>query len=677
MQIETILLIIIAGITALFLALFQYIYKSKVKANLRYVLTILRVISIFAILVLLINPKFESYTYTNTKPTLVLAVDNSESISYLKQDLNAKSIFTRLMGNQDLKKRFNIEAFSFEKSLKTLDSLDFTSKQSNISEAMSQIGNVFKNEIAPIVLISDGNQTYGEDYSYNVKSVDQPIYPVVLGDSTEYVDLSIKQLNVNRYAYLKNKFPVEIIVNYYGKDIVNTELKIISGNSVVFRKSIQFNASKRSEIISATLIARSVGVKTYRVELTPISTEKNKVNNYKNFGVEVIDQKTNVAIIAERLHPDLGALKKSIESNEQRSVTILKPTEYLTQIEDFQLVILYQPNNNFNEALTEIKALKLNTFIITGTTTDYEFINNTHLKVLWAITNQTEEYQPELNKNYNTFIIDNLDFKNYPPLTSEFGGFNFLVPSDIILYKTVNGINTGDAMLATYAFDNMKHALLSGEGLWRWRAQTYLNNEDFSDFDNFIGKLIQYLSTNKKRNRLNVDYKSFYNGNDDLIISAQYFNKNYEFDDSASLSIFLKNKTNGQLQELPLLLNRGYYEVDLSGIASGSYNFTVKHNSEPVSASGSFEVLDYNVEQQFLNADIPKLTNAALNSGGKVYFISEVDDLILNLLKDKRYKTIQKSTKNIVPLIDWKYLLIVIGLSLFFEWFLRKYNGLI
>ncbi|WP_299113368.1 VWA domain-containing protein [uncultured Winogradskyella sp.] len=678
MQTQTIIYIIIAGSAALLLALFQYIYRSRIKSNLRYTLASLRTLSVFGILLLLINPKFESKTFYDEKPTLVVAVDNSESISYLKQEENVNSVLNTITSHSELNERFNIERYSFGKSVNNLDSLNFNERQSNISQALKQFGEVYANQTAPIIIISDGNQTYGADYSYVAKSVKQPIYPVVLGDSTVYSDLSIKQLNVNRYVYLKNKFPVEIIANYNGAEAINTELKILSGNnSVVFRKPIQFNASKTSEVVSTVLLANSVGVKTYRVELSPLTNEKNIINNSKNFGVEVIDQKTNIALVSERLHPDLGALKKAIESNEQRSVSILKPKEYLSKINDFQLVILYQPNNKFNETLNEIKTQKLNTFIIAGATTDYEFINNTHLKILWSISNQTEDFQPELNRNYNTFIIDNLTFEDYPPLRSEFGGFNFLAPADVILYKTVNGINTGDAMLATYAFDNMKHAVLVGEGIWRWRAQAYLDSESFNDFDNFIGKLVQYLSSNKKRSRINIDYKSFYNGNDDVIISAQYFNKNFEFDSSAALTIILKNKEDNSVREVPLLLTNGNYRVDLSGIASGSYNFTVKHNIESIAASGSFDVLEYNVEQQFLNADIDKLKSIANTSYGKTFFNTQYNDLIQNLIADNRYATIQKSTKNIVPLIDWKYLLGLIVTCLFAEWFIRKYNGLI
>lgn len=677
MQTETIIYIIIAGIAALSLALFQYKYKSKIKGALRYVLFSLRALATFGILLLLINPKFESTTYFNEKPTLVIALDNSESIKYLEQDSVASVVVGKILENQKIKQQFNVDQYSFGKNIEVFDSISFSERQSNISEALKQLQEIYKNKTAPIVFISDGNQTLGLDYSYVSNVFNQPVYPLILGDSTVYSDLRIKQLNVNRYTFLKNRFPVEIILRYTGEEYVNSELKIWRGNSVVFRKQLQFDNIKTSEIVNTTLLANSLGIKTFRVEIVPLGQEKNKINNYKNFAIEVIDQKTNIAIVYDQLHPDLGVLKKAIESNEQRSVSILKPNEYLTHIDKFQLVILYQPNNNFNKILNEIKRQNLNTFIITGSGTDYEFINNTHLKVLWEISSQTEDFQPELNRNFNSFIIDNITFEDYPPLKSEFGGFNFLVPADVILYKTVNGINTGDAMLATYAFDNMKHAVLVGEGIWRWRAQTYIDTESFTDFDNFIGKLIQYLSSNKKRRRLNVDYKSFYNGNDDVIISAQYFNENYEFDTKASLNIQLKNNDTSESREIPLLLDGSNYTVDLSGIDAGEYDFRIFHSAEAISFSGQIRILDYNVEQQFLNADISKLNLLAENTNGKVYYPSESALFIDELLKDNRYSTIQKSTKNIVPLIDLKYLLGFIALCLFAEWFIRKYNGLI
>ncbi len=89
--------------------------------------------------------------------------------------------------------------------------------------------------------------------------------------------------------------------------------------------------------------ANRVGVGSYKATILPAENEKNTINNSKNFAVEVIDQKTKIAIVSDFLHPDLGVLKKSIESNEQRSVSFLNPTNYINQINDFQLLIIYQP----------------------------------------------------------------------------------------------------------------------------------------------------------------------------------------------------------------------------------------------------------------------------------------------------------------------------------------------
>ena len=50
--------------------------------------------------------------------------------------------------------------------------------------------------------------------------------------------------------------------------------------------------------------------------------------------------------------------------------------------------------------------------------------------------------------------------------------------------------------------------------------------------------------------------------------------------------------------------------------------------------------------------------------------------LIAQLLKDKRYTPVQKSVENIVPLIDWRWLLALLAGLLTTEWLMRKYNGL-
>ncbi len=677
MSSKTLLYFILSGIIAIVVAGFQYYTTKKSMSKLNMLFLVLRFITIFSMLLLIINPKLKQVSLSTEKPNLVIAIDNSSSITFQNQDVNSKNIVSALTTNSDLAKKFNIETYTFGDNLKVFDSITFSDKQTNIDNAFNQLSQIYKASISPTILITDGNQTYGNDYEFAYNTFKQPIYPIILGDTIKHIDLKIQQLNVNKYAYLKNQFPVEAILVYNGETSVNTRFIVTSGNSVVYSETVNFTKTNNSKVINLKLPANAVGVHVYKAQLEPITNEKNTTNNFKNFAVDVINQKTKIALVSNMLHPDLGAFKKSIESNEQRSVLFLNPNETLSQLNDFQLVILYQPNNTFDNLFEALNTENKNRFIVIGTKTDLNFLNKINKNYTYEITNQTENYQAELNPNYAPFLVDAINFESFPPLNSPYGSSKFSIPFETILTKTVNGISKKDPLLATFETNGRREAVLFGEDIWQWRAHSYLNSKSFETFDDFMGKLIQYVASNKQKSRLNLEYESFYNGNTNIIIKAEFFDKNYIFDTREILSIKVKDIVSNATKTFPLILNTTNYQVDLSNLPPSDYSFTVSTSNEKISKSGNFKILESNVEQQFLNANVTKLKQLATNSNGTHYFGANTDGLISSLLNDSRFVTIQKSQKKALPLIDWNYLLIIIALSLSVEWFLRKYNGLI
>ncbi len=675
MQTETLLYIILAGIIALFLALFQYVTKKKSMSKLQMLFSFLRFLTLFSILLLLVNPKFEQISLQVEKPNLVVAVDNSKSVKHLDQDANSLKVLDELLNNTELNKKFNITTYTLGEGLKVSDSILFSENQTNIESAFNQLSQIYKSTIAPTILISDGNQTFGNDYEFT--SYNQPVYSVILGDTITYTDLKIQQLNVNRYAFLKNRFPVEAILVYNGNSNVSSHFKVTRGNTTVYSEAISFTKNNNSKTIHFTLPANTVGVGSYKAMLIPLDNEKNSSNNTKNFAVEVIDQKTKIAIVNDFLHPDLGALKKSIETNEQRTVVFLNSKDIISQINDFQLIILYQPNNKFKSVFKVLEEQNKNRFVIIGAKTDLNFINSVNSNFTHEVTNQTEDYQGELNINYSPFIIDDLDFESFPPLKSRFGSVNFSIPFESILTKRLGNVSTEQPLLSTFETNGRREAVLFGENIWQWRAQSYINNKSFNQFDDFIGKLIQYLASNKRKSRLNLEYDSFYNGSHGIVFKAQIFDKNYVFDTRETLYISLKDTNSNEEKIVPFILKNSNYQVDLSSLPASDYSFKVYADGQNISKTGSFQILEYNVEQQFLNANVTKLQQLATNSQGESYFIANTGSLVDHLLNDNRFVSIQKSNKNTIPLIDWKYLLTIIAFSLSLEWFLRKYNGLI
>ncbi|WP_299253759.1 VWA domain-containing protein [uncultured Aquimarina sp.] len=676
MQTQNIGLIIAAGIIALIIALFQYMYKAKNRTKRNLFFAFLRFLSVFALLVLLINPTFRKNTYFTEKPTLVVAVDNSASIKHLNQDLKVSQFVNQIETNEKLKEQFDIKYYSFSDDLKDTLSLTFNQKQTNISKALDNLDQIYKNSNAPTILVTDGNQTYGRDYQFRSSAYKQQIYPVIAGDTIKVTDTKIQQLNVNRYAYLKNKFPVEVILTYSGTENINTRFEVKSGRNMIYSQPVSFSKENNSKVINFTLAASNVGVLQYNATLIPVDNEKNKVNNSKDFAVEVIDQKTNILLVSDITHPDLGAIKKSIESNERRSLTVIKPSE-VKEVDDYQLIILYQPNVRFRSVYEKIENDKKNQFTITGSQTDWVFLNKIQSKYRQEITRQTEYYLPRFEANYGTFLAEDIGFNGYPPLVGTFGEIHVDFSHDVLLQRNVGNITTDEPMLVTIEDNGIREALLLGEGIWRWRAQNYLDNKNFESFDDFFGKIVQFLASNKRKSRLNTISESFYYGNASIKIKAEYFTKNYEFDRRGSLSIIVKNKDKETSQTIPMLLKNNSYEADLSSLSSGNYDYTVIVTGENISRSGSFSILDYDVEQQLLNADVTKLRQVATNTEGKAYFMNQNSILIRDLIEDQRYQAIQKSKENIVSLIDWKYLLAIIIFLLAVEWFMRKYNGLI
>jgi hypothetical protein len=678
MTTQTILYIIIAIIISIVLAVFMYGYKTKFSKRTTWIYGSLRFVTIFSVLLLLINPTFKTETYSVIKPKLPVLIDNSESVSELNQATNVSNFVTSLKTNEDLNKKFDLSFYTFGNEFKINDSLTFNEKNTNISEAISLINQLFKDEVAPTILITDGNQTLGNDYEFSTTSFKNSVYPVVIGDSAKYLDLKIAQLNTNRYAFLKNSFPVELIVLYQGAKDITTQLEVKKGTTTIYKENISFTENENTQILNFTLPASSVGFQKYTAQIIPISEEKNKINNSKQFAVEVIDQSTNILIVSDIIHPDIGAIKRSIESNEQRKVTIKKPSEALSLVNDHQLIILYQPNRSFKTIYSEINKLNKNTLVFTGQQTDWYFLNSIQDNYIKEVTNQSENVVGILNQNYGAFAIDDIDFSDYRPLNTLFGALEIVVPYDNILRQSIDGFETETPLLATTEVNGSRNAIFDGEGIWKWRAQSFIESKDNNEFDDFFGKVIQYLASNKRRSRLEVSYENFYYNNNAILISAQYFDKNFVFNSNANLSILVTNSDSKQSSEYPLLLKRNYYEIDLSNLEAGEYVFKVSVNDEIVLIrNGAFTILDFNVEQQFLNADVTKLSRVATNTGGKNYFISDALSLIDSLIRDDTFKQIEKSEEKIEPLIEWIYLLGLIILSLSTEWFLRKYNGLI
>ncbi|MCD8518985.1 MAG: hypothetical protein LRY32_05425 [Flavobacterium sp.] len=212
MTTSTILLLLLSVIIAAGLSFYQYLYKVKNQSKLYWFLAFLRFITLFSIFLLLINPIISRKITEIKKTPLLIVVDNSKSISELKATKEASELYLKITENKAITEKYDVQLFSFSEEFQSLEKLDFKGNQSHLDGVAKNLKQLYRNTNYPVVLFTDGNQTMGNDYVFSFQE-NTSVFPVVLGDTTSVLDLKINQINVNKYAFLKNKFPVEVFCN--------------------------------------------------------------------------------------------------------------------------------------------------------------------------------------------------------------------------------------------------------------------------------------------------------------------------------------------------------------------------------------------------------------------------------------------------------------------------------
>lgn len=665
--------ILILLIVSLLIAYFQYFYKSKSNRKIIYFLFVLKALALFFIFILLYNPSIERSVFVNQKPKLNVLVDNSKSIEYLNVDSSINDVVFNLVNNENLTEKFDIQLIPFDLTLKFNDSINFSGLQTNIYDAIKNVNEINKDDIGALLLLTDGNQTLGMDYQYFNSS--KSIYPIVFGDTLKYRDVNISSLNVNKYSYLNNEFPIEAILNYNGSKAENLRFTILKNGNMVFSKKIQFTSLNQSVVVNTNLKSEQQGLQFYEAKIENLEDEKNTQNNSESFSIEVIDQQSNIAILSSILHPDIGALKRAIESNKQRKVEVFIDDFKELKIDEYQMVVIYQPNAAFQNILKKLSNDNKSFLLVTGSQTDWEFVNSLNLGIQKNAISQTEEYLPIFNNSFLAFNQEDIGFNQFPPLTDKFGEVYVSKTIDNLILQSINGIETSQPLFSFLENNSQKIAILLGEGIWKWRASSFRLNNTFFEFDKFVGNIVQLLSSKKSRNRLDIEINPMYLSNQPIEITAFYTDKNYEFDSRANLQIEITNEETRKTSIFPFSLDNNSYESTIENLEPGNYLYEVQVIGQNLKKSGVLKVNEFSIEEQFLTANKKKLEQLAFTSNGKLYHKSEVNKLIAELLENRNYYTIQKKETSEENILDWRWLLLLIVFLLSTEWFIRKYIG--
>lgn len=674
MSTDTILLLVVTIVLSLAVTYYQYYHKAKKRDQWSHFLAFLRFWVFFAIGILLINPKIKKATYQIEKPILSVLFDNSSSIKTIDETGQINQLLSALEKDKRVQEHFEVQTYQFDEELIPFDSLRFDGTKTHLYK----LGRYFKTTAgqkkAPLILVTDGNQTDGTNY---VDQFRNPTYPIIIGDTTQVEDLALATINVNEYVLERNKFPVEVFALAKAKRNVKAQLQIKNSNKkVVFKQDLEFSSAVSGQQIEAIIPSEKVGVSYYTIELKSDLNEKNLKNNKRSFAIEVINQKTKVAIVSSYHHPDMGMLKRSILTNDLRLVEILKPSE-LTKPSEYDLVICYQPTAEFQQLFEDTSFKNTNKWIITGKQTDYNFLNREQNDYQFQVAQQPEEYLAEKEAGFNLFESSKVDFNSFPPLENKYLTITPKGKETVLLGSKINSISTQMPLLSFTEEGELRQAYLFGEGIWKWRLAQYRQNENFDEFDLWLDRVIQYLVTEKKKERLKVNHQKLFTTATPVDISAQFYDQTYNLDWNADLEVQFINKETKAKSTFGMTRQEFNYFVSVDNLEPGDYDLIVTEKQSQSVYKSQIKIVETDIESYFVSPNVSALRELAQQTQGAVYLPNQWNGLVQSLLNNPRYKPVEKEIIQTISLIEWKLLLGLIALLLALEWFIRKYTGLL
>ncbi len=660
--------------------------KEPYSQLLKIILFLFRFTTVSCIALLLLSPFIRQTHKQIEQPTIILAQDNSASISMTADSNYYKNTFRLIIDSltHSLKDKYTIDTYTFGKDMVKNQAITYDAQQTNISQVIQTIHyNYINRNIGAIILLSDGIYNQGINPIYNTQLSKIPVICVGLGDTVEHPDLSIFELRYNKKVNLKSDFTIEATIRATQMSGKSATIELFDNDKIIVEKKITISTNKFSSTQYFTLNADSIGYKKLILRIVTNSNESNFQNNERIFYTEVINKKYKILIWSKAPHPDIAAIKSALSENEETVIRFGK--DNLQSDDKFDLIILHQlPSKTIDFQIIN-KLLEANdqspVLFITGSESDFSSFNSLQQTFrLEADHLKTIESVPVLNETFGLFQTIEFDMNqisHYPPLISPFGEYLQNIPSSALFYQKIKGIDTKLPQISFSIDDKHKTAYIFGTGIWRWRLSSFNEKGNTQSFDQIIQKSISFLLAENNDQPLQILVNESVSQSEDVRFKGLLFNKSSELVNDPELSIEITNSNSNEVYPFTFARSQNGYELNAGHLPIGSYSFDAFTviNGEKIDAKGKFTIEKSSIEGLNLLADHHLLHRIATQSGGLFVPLDSLQLISQWLDKQNTITSVSHFSETFQPIINHYWTMILLILLLFVEWLLRKIYG--
>ncbi|MET4107198.1 VWA domain-containing protein [Hymenobacter sp. UYP22] len=663
-----------------------YSAKAPWSRSVNYALAAVRFAVVSFLCFLLLSPFLKSTTTTRQEPTLVLALDNSQSVGLFTPPAVLRQA---TQGLQQLAQELRGQGFNVE--TRTLsptpparpDSVRFQVAATDVDGLLSGIAEGYEGRnLAGVVLLSDGLVNQGRapqfaDYPF-------PIYAVGVGDTIPKKDLSLPALTYNRVAFSGNQFPIEAEIGYDGYAGSTATVQVRENGRVLQTRQVRLPAGQRRVKTTFLLMAPAPGKRRYEVVVSQLPGEFTRLNNQKFAYLDVVKGKLRVLLAGAAPHPDLKALRAAIQQNDNFDLTTYLPGITPLKNQDFDVAILHQlpaQSGVGAEVLAQVKARRVPALYVLGSQTNFGAYNalGTGLTVT-PRGSQTDDVTPVPNASFARFSFEEdalRRFAAYPPAAVPFGDVRVGGGTEVALWQQVGRVKTQKPLLVFGGTPAQRQATLLTEGSWQWRLQEAVEHDDRPEaYDRLVLRTLQLLTQNANKKRLDVyPTQDAFDTQDDVTFGAETYNAIFEriYNQQITLTLTDEQQKN---RTFTFANTEDGAPLHLGPLPAGLYRYTARATlgGQPQQVRGEVLVQAQQLEATQSKADHNLLAQVARRSGQRLYFPQQLQQLAQDIRK-ANYKPVLYEQEDLQDLINLKWLFFLLLGLLTVEWATRKYSG--
>jgi len=661
--------------------LFVYLYKIIFNEKWHQFLISYRIIIFFILGILLFNPVINFLDEKEKKLDWAIFIDNSASIKYHQTpSINAVQLGIESLVNKLSEKDISYHLYQFSDNIQKVNSPQLigngvTTNIGIIPETIKQLGN----QIAGVVIISDGLITEGKDPIKDFQEFDFPIHTIGIGEGSELVDVTIESIDAPTVVLKSDWVDVNITIQSVGNIGDRLSVSLYNNRELQGSKHIRLMGMESKKEINFRFRPKEIGKQQYEVRISSVEDEIDIQNNRQKFSLLVLKDRYKVALLTGSPNKNTSVLKRKLKNNprvELDHFIRITETRFQPAIKTFwespyELIIFDNyPIKPLSSNFVRILGKKLLSnqsalFLILGPNQTIVSFNGI-TSILGVVT---EDSTIESNRFYWEFVDEQIDAGgNFPPLKQ-----NILITGKQVSSDTLAVTEQGWPLWLRNQNGTIRTMIWTSPEL----NTLYFHDQKLSQEGSFSviwNQSISWLlkSGGEHENFFRLNKNRYQQGEMVQVTGTQPFEKTQDKTENIIINV-THGSTDIITRDILYNIEKQQWLGEFRAPGPGEYNYLIQlgSNEDPIQ-TGTFQILESQIElnQVYLNK---KLLATISNSTNGQFFVWDSRD---SLFSEINPKVRREFKAEIIKFNESRVLLIIMILLLCVEWFIRRHRGL-